>query len=119
MKGYIYKISSPLIKDFYIGSTTRFNKRKYEHNKKFKAGTHSARPLQEQVNRFDTVQILQYDIILEIEISNRNELFTYEQQIVDGAIKNQEPICNANTNIIKNMSTERTFKTYEHTERSE
>lgn len=56
---------------------------------------------------------MQYDIILEIEISNRNELFTYEQQIVDEAIKNQEPICNANTNIIKNMSTERTFKTYE------
>jgi hypothetical protein len=112
MKGYIYKISSPLIKEFYIGSTSRPNRRKYEHWKRFNRNKHSATQLQEIVNQYG-LNLLNFDVIIETDVETRNELFDIEQQVIDDALSKNLPVCNKNLNVCKNISSERIVKTYE------
>ena len=118
MKGYIYKISSPLIKEFYIGSTVRPVKRKAEHMKNFKLGRHSAKPLQTLYSEYknsisENFNPIIFEIIKEVEIENRDELFTIEQNVIDECIRSNEPLCNSNLNVAKHISSKRAFKSYE------
>ena len=98
MKGYIYRISSKTIPNFYIGSTSqRPSKRWNNHIRDMRKGVHSCKPLQNAFNKYGESDIY-FSIEREVEVPNRLALFDLEQDFISNYIKIGAPI--ANTDLI-------------------
>lgn len=105
MKGYIYRISSKTIPNFYIGSTSQVPRKRWNnHLREFKKGIHSCKPLQEIFNQKGKEDIY-FSIEKEVEVENRIELYDIEQETIDYYLEVGAPISNTNFKVIKGDST--------------
>lgn len=99
MKGYIYKIKAKHYDDFYIGSTIQEPRKRWnDHLYDFRKNKHSCKKLQSIFNSSGEKE-LEFDVILQVEVETRNELFDIEQKTIDYFLNLNMPIANTDLKI--------------------
>jgi group I intron endonuclease len=79
MKSGVYQIRNCETGDVYVGSTSNFNRRRQEHFKMLRAGTHPCRHLQSSANKHG-VSVFIFEVLSQCDV---NDLLVCEQAAID------------------------------------
>lgn len=79
-KSGVYKILCVPTSKFYIGSTSSFRKRRYQHTKRLRAGTHYNKPLQNAWNKYGEISFEFH--IVEITLNTKDERLACERKFL-------------------------------------
>jgi len=84
MFGYIYKISckDPKIKDYYIGSTNNYKRRKQQHIYCSKNVFDNHNNLYDYIRNNGTINNFQFDILLKVSVNEKKDLLEIEKQFI-------------------------------------
>lgn len=114
MIGYIYRISSKTVPNFYIGSTSQTPRKRWNnHLREFRKNIHSCKPLQKIFNEKGEND-LYFTIEKEVNIKDRMSLYDIEQDTINYYLNLGAPISNTDI-IVKKSNSIGTpkIKTYE------
>ncbi|AMR46918.1 endonuclease [Bacillus subtilis subsp. subtilis] len=84
----VYKIRNIKNGKFYIGSSANFRKRKTEHLRLLKSGSHHNKPLQEDFNTYGENNFL-FEVLYHSDYINRFDLYKKEQEFLSNSEKEQ------------------------------